>query len=248
MSSFKIFDVAGSGMSAQSVRLNTTASNLANADSVSGDPNQVYKAKHPLFEAIRASLGANAASSGVAVKGIVENQAAPTARYEPGNPLADAHGYVFAPNVNTVEEMVDMISASGSYQDNVEVMNTAQEMVVATLRLGPEAESIMSIAAIVNGTGAAGSASQGNGVKKKDQLGQAEFLELMIAQLKNQDPFTAMDPSQFLGQLAQFGTVSGISEMKEAFGTLSDAMRSSQVLDGATMVGREVLLPDRKSV
>jgi flagellar basal-body rod modification protein FlgD len=101
----------------------------------------------------------------------------------------------------------------------------------------------MSIADIVNGTGAAGSASQGSGVKKKDQLGQAEFLELMIAQLKNQDPFKAMDPSQFLGQLAQFGTVSGISEMKEAFGTLSDAMRSSQVLDGATMVGREVLLP-----
>ena len=101
----------------------------------------------------------------------------------------------------------------------------------------------MSISDIINSTGAAGSASQGSGIKKKDQLGQAEFLELMIAQLKNQDPFKAMDPSQFLGQLAQFGTVSGISEMKEAFGTLSDAMRSSQVLDGATMVGREVLLP-----
>jgi flagellar basal-body rod modification protein FlgD len=101
----------------------------------------------------------------------------------------------------------------------------------------------MSIADIINGTGAAGSASQGNGVKKKDQLGQAEFLELMIAQLKNQDPFKAMDPSQFLGQLAQFGTVSGIAEIKEAFGTLSESMRSSQVLDGATMVGREVLVP-----
>jgi flagellar basal-body rod protein FlgC len=136
MSSFKIFDIAGSGMSAQSVRLNTTASNLANADSVSGDPNQVYKAKHPLFEAIRASLGTDAASSGVNVKGIVENQAAPTARYEPGNPLADANGYVYAPNVNTVEEMVDMISASRSYQNNVEVMNTAKEMMLATLRLG----------------------------------------------------------------------------------------------------------------
>ena len=72
MSSFKIFDVAGSGMSAQSVRLNTTASNLANADSVSGDPNQVYKAKHPLFEAIRAGLGTNGVSNGVAVKGIYE--------------------------------------------------------------------------------------------------------------------------------------------------------------------------------
>jgi len=136
MSSFKIFDIAGSGMSAQSVRLNTTASNLANADSVSGDPNQVYRAKHPLFEAIRTGLGTNAASAGVSVRGIVENQAAPSARYEPGNPLADASGYVYAPNVNTVEEMVNMISASRSYQNNVEVMNTAKEMMLATLRLG----------------------------------------------------------------------------------------------------------------
>ena len=136
MSSFKIFDVAGSGMSAQSVRLNTTASNLANADAVSGDPNQVYKAKHPLFEAIRAGLGQNGASNGVAVKGIYESNAPATARYEPGNPLADPNGYVYAPNVNSVEEMVDMISASRSYQNNVEVMNTAKEMMLATLRLG----------------------------------------------------------------------------------------------------------------
>ncbi|NLG76296.1 MAG: flagellar basal body rod protein FlgC [Xanthomonadaceae bacterium] len=136
MSSFKIFDIAGSGMSAQSVRLNTTASNLANAESVSGDPNQVYRAKHPLFEAIRASLGTSSPSAGVQVRGIVENQAPPTARYEPGNPLADANGYVYAPNVNAVEEMVNMISASRSYQNNVEVMNTAKEMMLATLRLG----------------------------------------------------------------------------------------------------------------
>jgi len=136
MSSFKIFDVAGSGMSAQSVRLNTTASNLANADSVSGDPTKVYKAKHPLFEAIRSGMGANAANSGVTVKGITEAQGAPTARYEPGNPLADTNGFVYAPNVNTVEEMVDMISASRSYQNNVEVMNTAKDMMLATLKLG----------------------------------------------------------------------------------------------------------------
>jgi flagellar basal-body rod protein FlgC len=136
MSSFKIFEIAASGMSAQSVRLNTTASNLANADSVSGDPNQVYRAKHPLFEAVRAGLGANAATNGVQVRGIVENQAAPVARYEPGNPLADINGYIYAPNVNTVEEMVDMISASRSYQNNVEVLGTAREMMLATLRLG----------------------------------------------------------------------------------------------------------------
>jgi flagellar basal-body rod protein FlgC len=137
MPSFKIFDVAGSGMSAQSVRLNTVASNLANADSISGDPNTVYKARHPIFEAVRASLlqqdGGNAA---VHVKGIMESQAAPTARYEPGNPLANADGYVYAPNVNVVEEMVDMISASRAYQNNVEVMNTSKELMLATLRLG----------------------------------------------------------------------------------------------------------------
>jgi flagellar basal-body rod modification protein FlgD len=101
----------------------------------------------------------------------------------------------------------------------------------------------MSIADIINGTGAAGSSSQSGGVRKKDQLGQNEFLQLMLAQLKNQDPFKAMDPSQFLGQLAQFGTVTGIQEMQTAFTQLSDAMRSSQVLDGASMVGREVLVP-----
>lgn len=104
----------------------------------------------------------------------------------------------------------------------------------------------MSISDIINGTGAAGGAAQANGIKKKDQLGQAEFLELMIAQLKNQDPFKAMDPSQFLGQLAQFGTVTGIQEMQAAFTSMSDAMRSSQVLDGATMVGREVLVPSEE--
>ena len=101
----------------------------------------------------------------------------------------------------------------------------------------------MSIADVINGTGAAGSASQSSGTKKKDQLGQNEFLQLMLAQLKNQDPFKAMDPSQFLGQLAQFGTVTGIQDMQAAFSSMSDAMRSSQVLDGASMVGRDVLVP-----
>src|SRR5690606_17090257 len=101
-----------------------------------GDPNQVYRARHPLFEAIRTGLGSNAASAGVAVRGIVENQAPPAARYEPGHPLADENGYVYAPNVNVIEEMVDMISAARSYQNNVEVMNTAKEMMLGTLRLG----------------------------------------------------------------------------------------------------------------
>src|SRR5512147_1429029 len=138
MPSFKIFDVAGSGMSAQSVRLNTVASNLANADSISGDPNTVYKARHPIFEAVKASLaqGTDRGNAAVHVKGIMESQATPSARYEPGNPLANADGYVYAPNVNVVEEMVDMISASRAYQNNVEVMNTSKDLLLATLRLG----------------------------------------------------------------------------------------------------------------
>ncbi|HEV7633599.1 MAG TPA: flagellar basal body rod protein FlgC [Steroidobacteraceae bacterium] len=139
MSSFKIFDIAGSGMAAQSVRLNTVASNLANAESVSGDPNTAYRARHPVFEAVRASVAAgqqNDPGAAVRVSGIVESEKAPEARYEPGNPLANAEGYIYAPNVNVVEEMVDMISASRAYQNNVEVMNTSKELLLATLRLG----------------------------------------------------------------------------------------------------------------
>lgn len=140
MSSFKIFDIAGSGMAAQSVRLNTVASNLANAESVSGTAEGAYKAKHPVFEAVRAEMAAGKAgvNPGVAVQvtQIMEDSRAPSMRYEPGNPLANAEGYVFAPNVNVVEEMVDMISASRAYQNNVEVLNTSKELLLATLRLG----------------------------------------------------------------------------------------------------------------
>ena len=140
MSSFKVFDIAGSGMAAQSVRLNTVASNLANAESVSGDAKTAYKARHPVFEAVKAQAGASKngvdASAAVKVLGIVEDQRTPEMRYQPGNPLANSEGYVFAPNVNVVEEMVDMISASRAYQNNVEVMNTSKELLMATLRLG----------------------------------------------------------------------------------------------------------------
>ena len=142
MSSFKIFDIVGSGLSAQSVRLNTVASNLANADSVSGDPSTVYKARHPVFQAVQAAVGQSASATDrasgatVRVTGIVQSNAAPTERYDPGNPLADEHGNVYAPNVNVVEEMTDMISASRAYQDNVEVLNTSKDLMLATLKLG----------------------------------------------------------------------------------------------------------------
>jgi len=142
MSSFNVFDISGAGMSAESVRLNTVASNLANADSVSGDPTQVYQAKHPVFQAVQ-SRGAltgqgtaDQASASVKVLSIASNTAAPESRYDPSNPLANSDGYVYAPNVNVVEEMADMISASRAYQNNVEVMNTARNLMLDTLKLG----------------------------------------------------------------------------------------------------------------
>ena len=124
------------------MRLNTVASNLANADSVSGDPNTVYRARHPMFQAVKAQVGAGtsaidqASGASVKVKGIVQSNALPTERYDPGNPLANEDGNVYAPNVNVIEEMTDMISASRAYQDNVEVLNTSKDLMLATLKLG----------------------------------------------------------------------------------------------------------------
>jgi flagellar basal-body rod protein FlgC len=140
MPSFKVFDIAGSGLSAQSVRLNTVASNLANADSVSGDPASVYKARHPVFQAVHAAMSSHlkTADSGSAVRvsQIMQSNAPAVMRHDPGNPLADADGNVYAPNVNVIEEMTDMISASRAYQNDVEVMGTAKDLMLATLKLG----------------------------------------------------------------------------------------------------------------
>ena len=139
MSLFNIFNVAGSGMAAQSTRLNTVASNLANADSVSSTAAGAYRAKEPLFAAVQRGLDgklAEAGSDGVQVLGVTESQAAVPSRYEPGNPMADADGYVYSSNVNPVDELVNMISASRSYQNNVEVMTTTRQLMQKTLDLG----------------------------------------------------------------------------------------------------------------
>ncbi len=144
MALFNIFNIAGSGMAAESVRLNTVASNLANADSVSNSPNTAYKARYPVFQAVQASLlgsgpGAatmQAADASVSVNGIVQSTAPAIARYEPGNPMADAKGYVYSSNVNPVEQMVDMISASRSYQNDAQVLQTSTQLMLDTLKLG----------------------------------------------------------------------------------------------------------------
>lgn len=136
MSMFKVFDIAGSAMSAQTVRLNTTASNLANAESVGSTAETTYKSRHPVFAAMLKAMHGSDDAVGVKVLGVVENQEPLQQRYEPENPLANEQGYVFMPNVNAVDEMVNMISASRSYQNSVEVMNTSKQMLLATLRLG----------------------------------------------------------------------------------------------------------------
>lgn len=133
MSLFKIFDVSGSAMSAQSQRLNVVASNLANADSVTSSNGQAYKAKQVVFMANQSS---DPSATGVKVSQVVEDAAPPKLMYDPKHPLADEKGYVAMPNVNVVEEMVNMISASRSYQTNVETMNAAKSMLLKTLSLG----------------------------------------------------------------------------------------------------------------
>lgn len=132
MSDLRIFAVAGSAMTAQSARLNAVASNLANADSVVGADGQPYRAKQVVFKATPVEGGA----VGVRVTQVVESAAPLRMTYDPANPAADEKGYVAMPNVNVVEEMVNMISASRSYQTNAEVMSTAKSLMAKTLAIG----------------------------------------------------------------------------------------------------------------
>lgn len=136
MSLFNVLDIAGSGMSAQALRLNTTASNLANAESVSSSSGETYRARQPVFAAMIKALGESPAGTGVQVQGIVESQAPLRQQYEPGHPMANEEGYIFLPNVSMVEEMANMISASRSYQSNSEVAKTSKELLMRTLSLG----------------------------------------------------------------------------------------------------------------
>ena len=132
MSLFNIFNVSGSAMSAQAQRLNTVASNLANADSATSSTGEAYRAKAVVFEAVPQQSGA----TGVRVREVVEDPSPLKQVYDPKHPMADEKGYVAMPNVNVVDEMVNMLSASRSYQTNVETMNAAKTMLLKTLTLG----------------------------------------------------------------------------------------------------------------
>jgi len=135
MSLSSVFTISGSALTAQSMRLNLVASNIANAESSTSSTGQPYRGRHVVFTAIPVSAD-QPQVDGVRVTSVVEDQSPPILKYDPSNPLADAQGYVNMPNVNPIEEMADMISASRSYQTNVEVMNTAKTLLQKTLQMG----------------------------------------------------------------------------------------------------------------
>ncbi len=140
MSLFNVFNVAGSALNAQTIRLNTTASNLANAESVNGDAAKTYRARHPVFQSMMDTSNPfaddQAASAGVRVLGVVESSAPPSMRYQPDNPVANKDGYVFTSNVNSIEEMTNMISANRSFATNIDVINTARDLLLKTISIG----------------------------------------------------------------------------------------------------------------
>lgn len=135
MSLFNVLDISGSGMHAQTVRLNTVASNMANVDSVSSNKEETYRAKQPVFQTILEG-NMNEPAMGVRVKEIVENQAPLKMEYSPNHPMANDEGYIFRPNVDVTEEMANMLSASRSYETNIEVMNTSKQLLLRTIQLG----------------------------------------------------------------------------------------------------------------
>jgi flagellar basal-body rod protein FlgC len=138
MALFKIFETASSGMSAQNLRLNLVASNMANVDAVSSSIEDTYKSRQPVFKAMMNQFDPDEPAVGVRMIGVVESKAPLQMEYAPNHPMANDKGYIFKPNVNVVEEMANMISASRSYQSNVEVVNTAKRLFTATLRMGQE--------------------------------------------------------------------------------------------------------------
>lgn len=136
MSLFKIFEIAGSAMNAESVRLNVTASNLANAGSVNGDADKVYRAKQPVFASFDNMLAEHNGIGGVRLLDVVESTSELETQYRPEHPDADENGNVFVSDVNSIEEMVNMMSASRSYQNNIELLNTTKDLLLQTLSLG----------------------------------------------------------------------------------------------------------------
>ncbi len=126
-----IFEIAGSAMRAQTLRLNTTASNMANANTVAGSAEEAYKSRQPVFAAML-----DGEVGGVQTRGVVESTREPDKRYQPGHPLANEEGYIYGSNVDHVEEMANMMSATRSYQSNVDMLSTVRQLMLQTLKMG----------------------------------------------------------------------------------------------------------------
>ena len=139
MSLFNVFNISGSAMNAETIRLNATASNLANAESINGDASKVYRARHPVIAAMMdsdAGLEDQDASTGVRVLGVMESTTPPLKTYQPDHPLADKDGFVYTSNVNSIEEMTNMISANRSFSTNVLAVNTARDLLLKVISMG----------------------------------------------------------------------------------------------------------------
>jgi flagellar basal-body rod protein FlgC len=140
MSLFNVFNVSGSALNAETVRLNTTASNMANAESVNGDPSKVYRARQPVFQTLmdESNLDSDGedSSAGVRVLGVIESTTPPIERYEPNNPQANKDGYIYMSNVNSIEEMTNMISANRAFATNIDAINTARDLLLKTISMG----------------------------------------------------------------------------------------------------------------
>lgn len=139
MSLGSIFNIAGSALTAETARLTTSASNMSNANVESGNTDDVYRVKYPIFKTVHESATqwmGEQANAGVQLKGTYTSTADPIKRYQPNNPQADANGFIYTPNVNYVDEMANVISASRSYQMNVELVNNAKQLIQRTLQLG----------------------------------------------------------------------------------------------------------------
>ena len=184
------------------------ASNLANADTVAGPDGSAYKARQVVFQTgWLPARGPRDGAAGVRVSTIAERRSPGRRVHDPRHPGADAEGYVTYSNVNPVEEMVNMISASRSYQNNVEVMNTARSLLLKTLQIGQCMSMHASDALSRLDVGAAGDGPH----RRRNDAGSADrFLKLLVAQMQSQDPLNPMDNAQVTSQMAQINTVNGI--------------------------------------
>ena len=261
MSLFKVFNVAGSALNAQTIRLNTTASNLANAESVSGDASKVYRARHPVFQAMMDSadgtFDGQDSAAGVRVLGVVESKAPPLMRYAAGQSARqqgrlciqferqfdrrnDQHdfGQPLLRHQYRSHQHRPRPAAQNHFDGPLGIDHDNDWNTRRRRRTGTGTGTG---AGAVGGTGSAPAGGSGS-ITSGATLGGTDFLTLMLAQLKNQDPTSPVDSNTFLNQLAQLSEVQGISSLNTSFGSLSSSLTSSQALQASSLLGHQALV------